>query len=111
MKLWFSARIATICASSLVIAATLPPGTKVHFATCTLPGVEHGCVMAHSGGALFNVTGAKPGLRPYQWLQGTATATDKVSYCMQGQVVENFVPDNPQELIGCVHLPAIKRRR
>jgi len=110
MKIRFAARIFTIGAASLSIAATLPPGAKVHFATCTLPGVEHGCVMAHSGGALFNVTGAKPGIRPYQWLQGTATATNKVSYCMQGQVVEDFVPDKQQEMVGCVNLKINRRR-
>jgi hypothetical protein len=103
-------RILALCVSSASIAAALPPGARVHFATCTLPGVEHGCVIATSGGAQFDVTHAKPGIAPYQWLQGVATATDRVSICQQGQVVANFVPDKRQAPDGCVHRDKVKYR-
>jgi hypothetical protein len=97
--------------SAPAMAATAPVGSKVHFATCTKPGVEAGCVLAASGGATYNVTGLTPKLHPYQWLQGTATVTDKMSHCMQGPVMDKFVPDKQQRMIGCIAPKVIKRRR
>lgn len=110
-QFWHVARLLAFGVSSVSMAAALPPGTKVHFATCTLPGVEHGCVIATSAAVTFNVTAAKPGIRPFQWFQGTATVVNKVSFCQQGQIVENFVPDKQQALVGCVDLRAVKPRR
>lgn len=89
-------------AALAVTGASLPAGTRVHFATCTLPGVEHGCVVADSGGALYNVTGARPGILPFQWLQGTGTIVSKMSFCQQGQIINDFVPDERQAPVACV---------
>lgn len=106
-----AASVVAFTLSSVVIAATVPAGTQIHFATCTLPGVEKGCVVASSGGNTYNVTGAKPGIGPHQWLQGTGTVVSKMSYCQQGQIIENFVPDQQQHMVGCVDLNNKKPRR
>lgn len=80
-------------------APTLKP---VHFATCTQAGVEHGCVVARSSdGTLYNVTGAVRGLKPHDWLQGTAFISDRVSYCMQGRAITGFKPDQNQAAANC----------
>lgn len=92
-----------LCIIGLLAASSQagdPPAPKtVHFATCTVAGVEHGCVVARGDdGALYNVTGtAKPG----QWLQGTARINDRVSYCMQGRTIAEFTPDAAQQHADC----------
>lgn len=80
-------------------AADLPAPKTVHFSTCTVAGVEHGCVVARGeDGALYNVTGiAEPG----QWLQGKANINERVSYCMQGRTIAEFTPDPVQKQIAC----------
>lgn len=80
-------------------AADLPAVKTVHFATCTTAGVEHGCVVARGDdGALYNVSGtAKAG----QWLQGTASTSQRISYCMQGRTIANFTPDPAQKPTRC----------
>lgn len=88
--------------STSAIAASAPVGSKVHFATCTKSGVEAGCVVAVSGGATYNVTGLVPKPKPYSWLQGSATVTDKMSTCMQGPVMDKFVPDKNPHIPKCV---------
>ncbi len=89
-----------VSTSASAIAAA---AQTVHFATCTFQGVEAGCVLARSGGAVYNVT-AIPGVKAYQWLQGTGTVVNKATFCMQGRVIGKFVPDKSQELIGCLDL-------
>lgn len=80
-----------------------PPTPKpVHFATCTKAGVEHGCVVARGDdGALYNVTGALSGLKPHDWLQGSAFVSNRVSYCMQGNTITGFKPDPMQAAANC----------
>jgi hypothetical protein len=74
----------------------------VHFSTCTLAGVEHGCVIAKGDdGVTYNVTGAVPGLKANQWLQGKAAVTNRASFCMQGSTIGNFVPDKDQKQVSC----------
>ena len=94
--------ILTAASLSLMLATSSVASAQgsVHFATCTRPGVEHGCVLADSGGTTYNVTAA--GVGPYKWLQGTGVVVNKVSYCMQGKIVDHFVPDKAQALVGCV---------
>ncbi len=74
----------------------------VHFSTCTLTGVEHGCILAKGDdGVTYNVTGAVRGLKPNQWLQGKAIITDRASFCMQGSTIDNFVSDKDQKQVAC----------
>jgi hypothetical protein len=83
----------------LVVAAGADPmpSKPVHFAACAAAGVEHGCVVAKGDdGKLYNVTGAVPGLKAGQWLQGTAMMTNRASYCMQGATIDGFTPDAVQ---------------
>jgi len=77
----------------LVVAAAAPrEPKKVHFAVCTAAGVEPGCVVARGDdGVLYNV--GSTGVRPGQWLQGTAFVIDRMSYCMQGRTIAAFTPD------------------
>jgi hypothetical protein len=83
-------------------AAFGAPPKPVHFATCTKAGVEHGCVVARGDdGEIYNVTGAVPGLKPHDWLQGTAAVSDRVSYCMQGRTISGFKPDQNQAAANC----------
>lgn len=94
------------CATVLLMLQTaaadpLAPKT-VHFSTCTAAGVEHGCLVARGDdGALYNVTGALPGLKANQWLQGTAFVTNRASYCMQGATISDFKPDGAQKPGTC----------
>lgn len=98
-----------LCTSLVVLLAVIPAATAeppapkpVHFAVCTQAGVEHGCVVARGAdGALYNVTGAVPGLKPHDWLQGTAFVSDRVSYCMQGHTITGFKPDQNQAAANC----------
>lgn len=76
-----------------------PVGAKVHFATCAFAGVEAGCVEATSGGATYNVTEAHIG--PTHWIQGTGTVSSKMSFCQQGPVIVDFVPDKTQTPQAC----------
>ena len=104
-------KIAGCCATLSLIATTPPAGDRVHFATCTLPGVERGCIVATSGTTVYNVTGVKPGIAAHQWLQGTGTVTDMASFCMQGPVIKDFQPDAQQAMVGCVPLKRLPVRR
>mgnify|MGYP006920633822 CR=1 FL=1 len=97
----FSVAAMAALMSTPAIAASAPVGSKVHFATCAKPGVEAGCVVAVSGGATYNVTGLAPKPKPYSWLQGTATVTNKLSHCMQGPVMDKFVPDKNPRMPKC----------
>ena len=99
-----------ITASFVLLVPTAPAlsatavGKPVHFSTCTLAGVEHDCIIAKGDdGATYNVTGALPSLKAKQWLQGTGTVSDRMSYCMQGNTIEAFVPDNQQTHHDCRH--------
>lgn len=100
-------RLVCLAAMGLLVSAAAPLEPKtVHFAVCTAAGVEHGCVVARGDdGELYNVGGALPGLRAGQWLQGTATITNRISYCMQGRTVANFTPDPAQQVHACQTSP------
>ncbi len=88
---------ATLLVMHAASADPLAP-KPVHFATCTASGVEHACLVARGDdGALYNVTGALPGLKANQWLQGTAAVTNRASYCMQGATISDFKPDAAQK--------------
>jgi hypothetical protein len=97
----FSIIAATAALAASSSAGVLEPKT-VHFSTCTLAGVEHGCVVAKGDdGATYNVTGAVPGLKANMWLQGNAAVTNRASYCMQGATIDDFVPDKDQKQTSC----------
>lgn len=98
----------SLAAVSLLAALAAPAmagvleAKTVHFTTCTQAGVEYNCVVAKGDdGVTYNVTGAVPGLKPNQWLQGNGVVTDRASYCMQGATVDHFVPDQDQQKVSC----------
>ncbi len=102
MKLRFISAGAACLLLAPAAPAETPTPRPVHFATCTAAGVESGCVVARGDdGALYNVTGALPGLKPGHWLQGTAKVTNRITTCMQGKTIGDFSPDVPQKPGAC----------
>jgi hypothetical protein len=100
MKLWTSLAVLLLVGGNAPAEPLAPK--PVHFAVCTQAGVEHGCVIARGDdGALYNVTGALPGLKPHDWLQGTASVSERVSYCMQGRTIAGFQRDQNQAAANC----------
>lgn len=87
-------------------AASRPPVLKVHFRTCTTPGVERGCVMARSGGRLYDMTAVQPRVGPNEFVQGVGEVTSRPSVCQQGQAIGRFIPDRDQPQVRCPSSPA-----
>jgi hypothetical protein len=66
-------------------------GAAVTLEGCVKPGVEARCLVVTSGGWLYDVTGL--GLSVGDYLNGSATVSDKVGVCMQGVAVKDYRPD------------------
>lgn len=102
MRLAGGAAVLVAALAALPSRADMNDVKTVHFAACTMAGVEYGCVIAKGDdGVIYNVNNAAPYLKPNQWLQGTAFITDRASYCMQGKTIDNFVPDKDQKPVSC----------
>jgi hypothetical protein len=99
-------RISALIAIAVLAAGSASGGVlepkSVHFSTCTQAGVEYGCIIAKGDdGLIYNVTGAVHGLKTNAWLQGTGVISNRASYCMQGNTIDNFVPDKDQNSRTC----------
>lgn len=87
-----------------------PPavGTTVHFEGCVRKGVENRCLVVESNGVTYNVTAGKAVLKIDQYAAGTGVVTDKVSFCMQGPVLDPITLDSKQPEKVCTPAPAAK---
>lgn len=83
-------------------------GTTMHFEGCIRKGVENKCLVVESNGVTYNVTSGKGVLRIDQYAAGTGVVTDKVSYCMQGPVLDPITLDSKQPDKVCTQTPAAK---
>ncbi|MEA3029867.1 MAG: hypothetical protein QOG13_1192 [Sphingomonadales bacterium] len=63
-------------------AAAVPP--RISFSGCVRPGVEHRCLVVHSGEVLFNVTAARPRPALNRWIAGSGIRAGGATICMQG---------------------------
>jgi hypothetical protein len=78
-------------AAAVMVAVALAPGAlraeEVTIVGCAQAGVETGCVVLSSGGALYNITAAKPA--PQVGARGRVTGTigGGVSLCQQGIIL------------------------
>lgn len=85
---------AALAGAALAPAAALAapkPGDTISVTACVRPGVEAACLIVRGAdGTVFNVTSAnpKPPLDVVIELRGTAT--DKVSACNQGVVLDHI---------------------
>ena len=66
-------------------------GESVAVTACPVAGVTASCLMiTGADGTVFNITAADPKPAPGRVIELRGTATDKVSMCAQGIVLENI---------------------
>lgn len=98
----FAVMLALPGSVEISMAGAAVGSNRVHFSTCTQSGVEAGCVVAKADdGRTYNVTSVRPVMKAGQWLQGTGTVKNRMSLCMQGSAISNFVLDREQKPIAC----------
>ena len=84
-RFFVSVIAAIIAASALVPMAAV--AEEVTITGCPEPGVEAGCIVMSGGGAIYNITAAKP--KPTVGVAGkvTGTVSTGVSTCGQGNTL------------------------
>lgn len=75
--------LAATAALSLVGASAAEAKT-VSFSGCTYRGVEAGCLMVKSGGAVYNISAARPRPGVGRAIAGTGSLFTGPTTCMQG---------------------------
>jgi hypothetical protein len=78
--------LAALILSSAADAAS----AVVRFSGCVRPGVEHNCLIVHSGQVLFNVTAAHPRPPLNRGISGYGTRWAGPTTCMQGVALSNI---------------------
>lgn len=87
----FAAALGGLVLAAGTAQAATKPGDKVEFSGCTTAGTNASCVMIKGAdGADYNVTGARPKLRPGVGVSGRGVVSDDVSICGQGVVLKTI---------------------